>query len=125
MAISDLTTILSHNWKYVLLGLYVAYVANVYYTRYTKRQRINALGGPAPNIKTYFIFGLDFPVRSTIALVNNKALELWRDMFTEGWTTGRTNCYTSELWLLAAERVVFTADVENIKAILATQFDDL
>ena len=46
-------------------------------------------------------------------------------MFTEGWTGQRTNCYTSELWLLAAERVVFTADVENIKAILATQFDDL
>ena len=32
--------------------------------------------------------------------------------------------YTCELHLLAAERVIFTADVENIKAILTTQFQD-
>lgn len=34
------------------------------------------------------------------------------------------NSYTCELHLLAAERVIFTADVENTKAILTTQFQD-
>jgi cytochrome P450 len=34
------------------------------------------------------------------------------------------NSYTCELHLLAAERVIFTADPENIKAILTTQFQD-
>ncbi len=67
--------------------------------------------------------GLDFPIISTRALLANKALELWDWMFDV--TGGKAhNSYTCELHLLAAERVIFTADVENIKAILTTQFQD-
>ena len=67
--------------------------------------------------------GLDFPIISTRALLRNQALELWDWMFDV--TGGKAkNSYTCELHLLAAERVIFTADVENTKAILTTQFQD-
>lgn len=56
-------------------------------------------------------------------MLKNQALEFWEWMFE---TTGgkAMNSYTCELHLLKAERVIFTADVENIKAILTTQFPD-
>jgi cytochrome P450 len=53
----------------------------------------------------------------------NKALDLWQGMF-ESTGGAAKNSYTCELHLLASERVVFTADVENTKAILTTQFQD-
>lgn len=67
--------------------------------------------------------GLDFPIQSTIALKKLKALELWQGIFE---TTGGAakGSYTAEVRLLASQRVVFTADVENIKAILTQQFSD-
>lgn len=60
---------------------------------------------------------------STRALKQNKALEFWQWIFehTGGAAKGS---YTAELRILASSRVVFTADVENTKAILTTQFQD-
>ena len=69
--------------------------------------------------------GLDFPVHSTRAILNNRALEFW------GWIYGHTGTdangtgsYTAELHILEDIRVLFTADPENTKALLTTQFQE-
>jgi cytochrome P450 len=49
--------------------------------------------------------------------MNHKNLEQWRSVFSEvGGYTGET--------AIVGRRIIFTADPENIKAILATQFGD-
>jgi hypothetical protein len=67
--------------------------------------------------------GLDFPVKSTRANLRNEALPFWQWMF-EVTGGAAKNSYTCELHLLKQERVVFTADPDNIKAVLTTQFQD-
>lgn len=57
--------------------------------------------------------------RSVKATLAQKNLELWRDDFFSGSDT----TWTSEVRILG-QRVVWTADPDNIKAILATQFSD-
>jgi cytochrome P450 len=51
--------------------------------------------------------------------MKNQNLAFWRDMFSHGTTPS----YTLE-GRIGGRRIVFTADHENIKAILATQFAD-
>lgn len=69
--------------------------------------------------------GLDFPVHSTLAIVRNEALEFW-DWIMDHTGTGPSGfaSYTAELHILADTRVIFTADPENTKALLTTQFQD-
>lgn len=69
--------------------------------------------------------GLDFPLHSTRAILKNQALEFWEWIYAHTETDANGNgSYTSELHLLADVRVVFTADPENTKALLTTQFHD-
>ncbi|PNP58109.1 hypothetical protein THARTR1_02267 [Trichoderma harzianum] len=60
--------------------------------------------------------GLDFVYYGVCATLRQQTFELWRDvLFSQFWTI--------EMRVLN-ERVCFTADPENIKAVLATQFQD-
>lgn len=69
--------------------------------------------------------GLDFPVHSTRALLKNQGLEFWQWIWEHtGTADSGTGSYTAELHILADVRVLFTANPENIKAILTTQFQD-
>lgn len=69
--------------------------------------------------------GLDFPVHSTLAIVRNQACEFWQYLFEHtGTDAAGFGSYTCELHLLEDVRVLFTADPENIKAILTQQFQD-
>jgi cytochrome P450 len=63
--------------------------------------------------------GLDFVKRAVTATMKHKNLEMWRELFA---SIGG-NKWTAETRTLG-RRIVFTADPENIKAILATQFGD-
>jgi cytochrome P450 len=61
--------------------------------------------------------GIDFIRRAINATMNHKNLDFWRANFEKfGTWTGETD--------IIGRRLIFTADVENIKAILATQFSD-
>lgn len=62
-------------------------------------------------------------MKSTKALGKHQALEFWEEFFESTGGAAKLS-YTAELRLLASVRVIFTADVENIKAILTTQFSD-
>lgn len=63
------------------------------------------------------LLGLDFIVRVNRHTLNHTNLELWCNFFQAA------NQHTLEVDL-AGQRFIFTADPENIKAILAAQFQD-
>jgi cytochrome P450 len=129
-------------WQWIALAALTAYVALVYIKRYKKWKHVEALGGEAPRVATRFFFGklldvdapassansdigLDFPVHSALASRRNQALEFWDWIFAHTGTDSNGNgSYTVELHLLEDIRVVFTADPENTKALLTTQFQD-
>ncbi|KAK1600660.1 cytochrome P450 [Colletotrichum navitas] len=62
--------------------------------------------------------GIDFIYKAVRATMNHKNVEFWTDRLSvvKGWTGERR--------LLFGMRIIFTADPENIKAILAAQFSD-
>lgn len=63
------------------------------------------------------ILGLDFLAASIKATLTRQNYTYWRDTFFRNATL-----WTTEVRVLD-ERVIFTADPENIKALLATQFN--
>ncbi|UKZ78024.1 hypothetical protein TrVFT333_005758 [Trichoderma virens FT-333] len=102
--------------KTIPLATVVVWAALMTIGRIQEHRKIKSLGNYGPSLKPLLPFGLDFlyhGIRSTIAQQN---LELWRDVFfSQFWTI--------EMRILN-ERVCFTGDPENIKAMLATQFHD-
>jgi cytochrome P450 len=63
--------------------------------------------------------GLDFVIMGVRATMAQKNLEFWRDFIFRDVPSS----WTAEVRILN-QRVIFTADPENIKAVLATQFAD-
>ncbi|KAK3906676.1 cytochrome P450 [Staphylotrichum tortipilum] len=100
-------------------GLLLAYmmVAVVFRPAWQEFKLARMPGERAPQIKSKLPFGIDFLWHSVQASMKYENLEMWRGMFT------KTQSSTAEV-RLAGRRIVFTADHENIKAILATQFGD-
>ncbi|KIV80170.1 hypothetical protein PV11_07691 [Exophiala sideris] len=112
-------------WQYVAVVAFLTYVGSVYVRRYVKWKKVESLGGESPRVTTRFIFGLDFPLHSTRAIVKDRAAEFWQWIFEHTNTASNGNgSYTCELHILENERVIFSADPENIKAVLTTQFQD-
>ncbi len=73
---------------------------------------------PSPHIPPA---GLDLTYRGVTAAIRHRNLEFWEWLFTSFGTAGSP--YTVEAQV-GPQRFIFTAEPENIKAILATQFDD-
>ena len=86
-----------------------------------ERPKINRLGGFANRQRYYLPFGIDIAYNSIWHTKKNLELELWVDLFRR-WGRGPSP-YTFE-FRIAGDRLVFTAEPENVKAILATQFGD-
>ncbi|CAA9959190.1 Cytochrome P450 52A11 [Pyrenophora teres f. maculata] len=81
--------------------------------------RIRKLGARAPIRRAYVPYGLDFAYNAVVCAMDNKLYEMWVAVFEKWCGPGR---YTVEVGI--GERVIMTADPDNIKAILATQFKD-
>ena len=87
--------------------------------RFSINARIRKLGARAPVRKTYFPYGLDMAYEVVTFALKDETYAMWVGMFQKWCGPGR---YTIEAGI--GERVLLTADPENIKAILATQFKD-
>ncbi|KAL2165242.1 hypothetical protein VTH06DRAFT_538 [Thermothelomyces fergusii] len=100
-------------------GLLLAYVivAVVVRPAWEEIKLARMPGARAPRIKSKLPFGLDFIWEAITSGQKNESLAFWNKMF------GEAGAYTVE-GRVAGRRIVFTADHENIKAILATQFSD-
>lgn len=83
--------------------------------------KIRRLGGHAPVRRTRLPFGIDYILEIVKYAESDMSLEFWDKNFRQ--FGNRNNPYTLEA-TIGARRVITTADPENIKAILATQFND-
>ncbi|KAH7064272.1 cytochrome P450 52A11 [Paraphoma chrysanthemicola] len=104
---------------YLLLGAAVLFVVYNVAFRLQKNAQINRLGARAPVRKSYLPYGIDLAYDMISNARKNLTYETWVRMFDTWALPGQ---YTVEAGV--GERVILTAEPENIKAILATQFKD-
>ncbi|CAN8099497.1 unnamed protein product [Discula destructiva] len=107
----------------IILG---AWVVSILLRRMQESRRIAKIGARAPHIPSWAPLGMDIVYGAVRATVKHENMEKWNEWFARSGTdasAGGNGMYTSELTVMG-RRTVFTADPENIKAVLATQFND-
>ncbi|KAK3498464.1 cytochrome P450 [Neurospora crassa] len=97
----------------VLLGLIVFRYLQVVW----QNLRIARMGLRPPKIRDSGLFGIRFIRTNFKMAAEHKNLQFWQQMFRS------IGGYTGEVRLVG-HRIIFTSEPENIKAILATQFED-
>ena len=107
--------------NYALLTLSTLFYFRAAITAILAERKISALGHRAPRVRDYYPFGLGTLAKALYYFSNWRNHEFWWKMFHQFGNP--KNPYTVEAVTIGA-RLVFTADEENIKAILATQFQD-
>lgn len=112
-----------HNLSYLQIGLVLCLVWLLYgvVNRAVEERRIKELGGRAARRIGWVPYGLDLLYDALKSAAKNQVLEFWlRTLLTYG--------NPSNPWTIEAgdgpRRIILTADPENIKAMLATQFQD-
>jgi len=95
------------------IGVVVIFIVVKVCQRIHTERKIRALGGHAPLIPTWLPYDVDLVVKSVRTTMKHQNLQAWQGFFRSRWTVEASP---------GGVRVVFTADPENIKAILATQF---
>ncbi|KAH9908899.1 cytochrome P450 52A11 [Xylariomycetidae sp. FL2044] len=103
--------------KSFFISLGIVFVLWRVYLKVDEITRLRRLGVRGPRIKSRLPFGLDFIKDQVVATMKHKNYENFVRLMEHApsWTLeGR----------VIGRRIVFTADPENIKAILATQFAD-
>ncbi|KAI4216873.1 MAG: hypothetical protein LQ351_000822 [Letrouitia transgressa] len=104
-------------------GLFaLALVLLAVYSRVREHLEIRRLGGHAPVVSSRLPFGIDLVLRSIRATKACKDLEFWEYLYTQ-CSPPLSGSKTVE-FRIGGQRFIFTADPENIKAILASQFSD-
>lgn len=98
-----------------LFGLFIVY--KISYTLHFNA-KIRKLGARAPTRTSYAPYGLDLAWDVISHALKDQSYEMWLGMFEKFSPVH----YTVEAGV--GERVLLTAEPENIKAILATQFKD-
>lgn len=104
--------------KSVLLVAVVAYIVYSIACRIDERIRFKRIGAlRAPFYKSKIPGGFDLIYRTIKSAAEHKNRENWEAIFRD------VGCHTAEFRILGLN-VIFTDEPENIKAILATQFQD-
>ncbi|PSK46543.1 hypothetical protein B9Z65_5511 [Elsinoe australis] len=103
-------------------GLAAAFLLGRFlFTWLNEERKVRKLSGHAPFVPDWSPLGLGFTYRAIRANLTNRNYEFWLSDVFKNANPNRP--YTAELRVLG-QRSVLTADEENIKAILATQFSD-
>lgn len=84
-------------------------------------RKIASLGRHAPVVRTYTPFNIGFLFQALWYFSHHRNHELWEKLFRTVGNPRRP--FTIEA-VTVGQRLVFTADEENVKAILATQFGE-
>lgn len=108
----------SHLLRYSLV-LIVLYAGYTIITRVRDLLRIRRLGARAPRIYGWLPLNTDVVLKSIRHSTEHTDLKFWTWLFSHA----KSNSPTVEI-PLGGQRFIFTAQPENIKAILATQFSD-
>lgn len=88
--------------------------------RIKEHQDIQALGGYAPIVRARLPFGADVVYRFVRGCRKCRDYEVWQWLYTY---SPNSKSKTVEC-AMGGQRMIFTADADNIRAILATQFGD-
>ncbi|MCJ1228734.1 hypothetical protein MMC12_005395 [Toensbergia leucococca] len=104
----------------LLIVAALIFIATSIWRRVVEHREIKELGGYAFQVPTRLPFGVDFLYKAVLASIHHKNLEFWLYIFSFGNPEAPFTVETKT----AGARFVFTADPENIKAILTTQFSD-
>ncbi|KAK7745336.1 hypothetical protein SLS53_002832 [Cytospora paraplurivora] len=108
--------------KVVILLLVGAYIVYSWVQQIHESYRLKHIGARAQCIPTKLPWALDLIYHTVRAGSRHKNLEKWLEHFKQSGTdTDGNGTFTMEFRALG-RRAVFTADPENIKAILTTQF---
>ncbi|SPN96954.1 related to n-alkane-inducible cytochrome P450 [Cephalotrichum gorgonifer] len=101
------------------VAVFVATSCALYYIllQLDRRRRRNRLGASAPRAKYRLPFGIDFVLHGLRRNAQNLCEEGWMEHFAH------TGTYTASANVFGRE-IVLTAEPENIKAMLSTQFPD-
>lgn len=113
----------SSNHSPILIGLggiLLLFLARHIFARIQEERKIRSLGAHAKTISSWVPFGLGFVARTVRDQFNHDLLAGWYKTFAD---TSAVHPFTREIRTVGT-RLVLTADEENIKAILATQFHD-
>lgn len=86
-----------------------------------EERKIRQLGGHAPRIQTWIPWGLGILADIVQKATKHKTLDFWQTSLSKNGNCARP--WTTEA-MTVGRRIVFTADEDNIKAMLATQFND-
>lgn len=106
---------------YLILGALAIYYLNLLAVAANREIKLDRLGKRAPSRRTWTPWNILLLFQAIYLFSKHRNHEWWWRNFTE---TGNKNLpYTLEATTVG-ERIIFTADEENIKAILATQFQD-
>lgn len=107
-----------------LILLVGSWIITVLFSRFQENYRLSKHGVRAVRIPTWLPLGLDIVYGAVKATIQHKNLDKWLEFYSTAKADADGNgSYTCELTVMG-RRTVFTSDPENIKAILATQFND-
>jgi cytochrome P450 len=108
---------------YSLIAIVCLWLVSIQLRRIKTTYDLQKLGGEAPRVKTWAPFGVDFLYHAVRSSMTNTTLNFWTWMFDHTGCAAKGS-YTAEIRIMQNVRVLFTADPENVKAILTTQFAD-
>ena len=108
-------------FAYVALAVSTLYIAQILLGAAEKERKIDALGRRAPSTRPWTPWNLGMLYTAIRHFMSNRNDVWWRGIFHKNGNPKLP--YTVEA-ITVGDRIVFTADEENIKAILATQFQD-
>lgn len=122
--IEEILTSISPSRAALALGLGLVFFLLI--LKFRVESRIQSLGGKSPNIPTHLPAAADFIYSSTQAAKKNQDLNHWKQNMVKAQTYNKLDFlpFTAEITQLITNRLIFTIDPENIKAILTGQFHD-
>lgn len=88
-----------------------------------QESKLARLGSRAPSVRTWTPWNLSFVYDAVWYMRRHRNHEFWWKNFSNV-SKGRQNAQWTAEAITLGDRLIFTADEENIKAILATQFKE-
>lgn len=105
---------------YGIIAVVSVWYFKALFTAISREAQLARLGARAPSVRTWSPHNLGLIYNAVWHMLRHRNHEFWWSIF-EGASKGTNSRWTAET-ITMGERLIFTADEENIKAILATQF---
>lgn len=106
---------------YAAIFVLSAWYLNALLDAVNRELKLSRLGARAPSIRTWTPYNLGMIYSAVRHMVSHRNHEWWWKNFAYASNGREGQAWTAES-ITMTNRIIFTADEENIKAVLATQF---